>query len=970
MLGSLMLVILAASPVFASLSMGGAEPGGKDDPGPPLYYVVQFEGPIQQEWKDQVTGQGGERLGYIPYFAFKVRMNPAQAREVGELESVGAVLPFLPKYKLSPRLESEGTNLYRVKVERGADAGLVVAAVAKTDAQILGRQGNILLLAADADQLKPIAEILDVAWVENFAFHEKHNEYGAGVIMGADTANANGYDGSTQTVAIADTGLGGGTSATAHGDIPSSRITAIHSWNNGNNNCWNVVEDGAQDVASGHGTHVTASVLGGGTPVNGELGGEGRGTALAANLIFQAVEDWLHFKGLCGFAYVDDYYLAGIPFDLRDLYQQAYDEGARVHSNSWGTNWFSTYNVDSANTDDFIWNNPDMTITFSAGNEGGDAFPFDGEIDICQPDPDPASYSLSCRLASPGTAKNVITVGASENHRETGYPCDVDLDDPIDMCDDTEGQNAILTYAQTWIEFAWSNIANDPIAGNAEQMAGFSSRGPSDDGRIKPDVVAPGTWVLSGYSEMFQEANGGSPNPQNGNYQYDGWGVPNNENYKYMGGTSMSNPLVAGGAAVVRDYYQKAHIHSASAALVKATLINSAVDMLDENNDGEPDNYYPIPNGHEGWGRVNLANATDDSHEFVEETTGLSTDGSATYQFEVPQPPEGETTSPFKVSLVWSDHPDTEWFDWLILGAVIQKYPGPNLVNDLDLVVTSPGAEPVTYKGNNFIGGWTQPDGSADHINNVENAYIQSPEAGIWTVEVTGYNTPFGPQPYALVVDGVVLSGPAPDTEAPAVSVDTPNGGESLTVGTAYDITWTATDNAAVTSVDLSYSADGVNFTAISSGETNDGTYNWMPPSAMAEAYIRVMAHDAAGYTGQDISNAAFSISEAGGGSPASVAKIVMRIDKKGPNFSAVAEVYSDRGTVVEGDFTLAGEPARTTSGTVGRKGFAKLTSNKYQGIGGSGQLFGFSITSPTEGVLACSISVDESSPVTCNPPP
>ena len=55
MLGFLMLVRLAASPVFASFSMGGAEPGGKDNPGPPLYYVVQFEEPIQQEWKDQVT---------------------------------------------------------------------------------------------------------------------------------------------------------------------------------------------------------------------------------------------------------------------------------------------------------------------------------------------------------------------------------------------------------------------------------------------------------------------------------------------------------------------------------------------------------------------------------------------------------------------------------------------------------------------------------------------------------------------------------------------------------------------------------------------------------------------------------------------------------------------------------------------------------------------------------------------------
>ena len=59
---------------------------------------------------------------------------------------------------------------------------------------------------------------------------EKHNEYGAGGIMGAAVANASGYDGSTQIVAVADTGLGGGTAATAHADIPAARMAAIYNW--------------------------------------------------------------------------------------------------------------------------------------------------------------------------------------------------------------------------------------------------------------------------------------------------------------------------------------------------------------------------------------------------------------------------------------------------------------------------------------------------------------------------------------------------------------------------------------------------------------------------------------------------------------------------------------------------------------------------------------------------------------------
>jgi hypothetical protein len=197
----------------------------------------------------------------------------------------------------------------------------------------------------------------------------------------------------------------------------------------------------------------------------------------------------------------------------------------------------------------------------------------------------------------------------------------------------------------------------------------------------------------------------------------------------------MSAPLTAGGAAVVRDFYQKAHSRSASAALVKATLINSAVDMLDENNDGVNDNDFPIPNVHEGWGRVNLVNATDGSHKFAEHTAGVSTGGKATYKFSV-----NTGGAHLKVTLVWSDYPSTETA-------------AKNLVNDLDLVVTAPDGV-TTYLGNVFSGGWSQTGGSADRTNNVENVYVRLAAAGTWTLEVRGYNVANGPQPFALVVDG------------------------------------------------------------------------------------------------------------------------------------------------------------------------------------------------------------------------
>jgi hypothetical protein len=528
--------------------------------------------------------------------------------------------------------------------------------------------------------------------------------------------------------------LGNGVATDAHVDL-NGRVAAIFNWPGANTNCYSVTNDGAVDVDSGHGTHVALSAVGNGTV--------GRGTAPGAQLIFQAVENWAQMKGLCSILYPSGYYLVGIPSDIRQLFQQAYNAGARIHSNSWGSDAMGAYTLDSVNADSFVGANRDLTITFSAGNSGIDANG-DGIIDFDS-------------IGSPATAKNVITVGASENDRLDDWACDAGLS--YTTCASQGGKNTIFTYGAAWLSRYPANpIKDDPSAGNAEQMAAFSSRGPTDDGRIKPDVVAPGTWIVSGYSDKFQQGYDTSANPQNGAWQYDGWGFPRDQFYKYMGGTSMSNPIVAGGAAVVRDYYQTARGHSASAALVKANLINSAVDLLDENNSGVNNNAYPIPNMHEGWGRVDLAAAVQ-HHEFVESTAGLATGGSASYQFSVNGGPA------FKVTLVWTDYPSTETA-------------AKNLVNDLDLVVTGPGG--AVYRGNVFSGGWSAAGGSPDRVNNVENVYVQSPASGTWTVHVNGFNVPNGSQPFALVIRGASAGGGAPTNTAPTAA--------ALTITTDEDI--------------------------------------------------------------------------------------------------------------------------------------------------------------------------------------
>ena len=754
-LGSLAMAPVARSNASVHLKSGSFIPSQSQfAAGSQKYFIVQFAGPVQQSWKDAVTAEGAEILAYIPDFAFKVRMNPSIAKRVEGLSSVSAVVAYQPEFKFGSDLNRDGeTRMYQVRIESGSDFGAVRSLVARTGAEVLGFDGDLMFVAANGAFVDAVAQVDDVASINNFYLNQtftapngpKPNDYAVANIIGANVAHSRGYDGSSQTVAVADTGLGGGTTTTAHRDMPSSRITTIYNWRGVDDSCWTITDDGAVDVDSGHGTHTAGSVLSGGAP-----NGIGKGSAPAANLVFQATENWATMKGICALYYPSGYYLTGLPTDLNQLFQQAYNAGARVHSNSWGSAVAGDYTANSVGADTFMWNNRDMVITFSAGNEGIDANS-DGVID-------------NDSIGAPGTAKNVITVGASENQRSDNYPCDTSL--TYTACATQGGVNSIFTWGSAWpADYPANPIKDDVSANSVWQMAAFSSRGPTDDGRIKPDVVAPGSWILSTYSDLYQQGYDASPNPKNNAWQYDGYGFPYDAYYKYLSGTSMSNPLTAGGAAVVRDYYNKAYALNASSALVKATLINSAVDMQDENNDGVNDNDFPIPNNHEGWGRINLDAATDGTIAYVDEGTGLSTGSNASFQVT-------STGGPLKVTVVWTDYPSTDT-------ATI------NLVNDLDVTVSGPSG---TFRGNVFSGGWSATGGSADRRNNVENVYIQNAAAGTYTVTVNGFNVPNGPQKFALAVDGGTISvAPTP----------TPTNTPAPTVSTGY---LSASANAAVTS--------------------------------------------------------------------------------------------------------------------------------------------------------------------------
>ncbi|MCK6592142.1 MAG: S8 family serine peptidase, partial [Polyangiaceae bacterium] len=262
---------------------------------------------------------------------------------------------------------------------------------------------------------------------------------------------------------------------------------------------------------------------------------------------------------------------------------------------------------------------------------------------------------------------------------------------------------------------------------SAGSMAGFSSCGPTADGRIKPEVAIPGQSIESANSDNDTGSD--------------------NCNTRTMSGTSMAAPAAAGLAALVRQYYQNG-FHTAGAAsagdgfnpsgaLIRATLVGSAQAM----NNGF------IPGNCQGWGRIALDDAlyfkSDARRLWVsDDTAGFMTGSSGeTKSFVFTVHASG---APFKVTLAWSDFPST-------------PAASPHLNNDLDLEVTGPGGS--IYYGNVFAGGESAPGGSEDRINTLEQVLLKNPAPGEYTVSVRSFNVPNGPQPFALLVMGASKSG-------------------------------------------------------------------------------------------------------------------------------------------------------------------------------------------------------------------
>ncbi len=266
-----------------------------------------------------------------------------------------------------------------------------------------------------------------------------------------------------------------------------------------------------------------------------------------------------------------------------------------------------------------------------------------------------------------------------------------------------------------------------------ETVAGYSSRGPAFDSRIKPTIAAPGG--EAGYSYINSADNDmGNPPAQTCNVAS-----------SPFQGTSMATPCISGLAALTRQYFREGwYPYGAptageelipSAALLKAMIVASGADMATQD----------IPNSNEGWGRALLDDVLyfdGDARELKVEdyAAGVSQGGQESFAFSV-----DDGTIPVEIALVWTDYPATSG-----AGIAIQ--------NNLDLEVDCPGG--VTFKGNVFSGGESAGGGTADARNVEEVVLLKSPPTGAYTVRVKGTTVPHAPQPFALVVTGGIADWP------------------------------------------------------------------------------------------------------------------------------------------------------------------------------------------------------------------
>lgn len=613
-------------------SRGGNEPD---------YFIVQFAAAVTDAWLDSVRQTGVEVIQYLPHQAFFVYGAPDSIAKVSTHSRVRWVGRYLPDDKLSPIVRAQianakdgaalssdisplhttanGNALFEISVFSRADFDAVTGEIARASSgKILGTSklpNNYFNVVTVEMPLDAVSEIAKLRDV--IAINS------ALIPQTEDERSAlivaGNYTSPTQI------GLPGYNPQTQFGVTGNNVTVAViddgvlipgfGGFYLTANNVTNAL-NGATAGSGGHG-HMVSTMVAGSTPFGG-LDPQGYNYAMGVAPSANILNVPLLRGGFAG-GFVGG---RAASVNLTVSTQGVNNVRGTIGNNSWGdgTNG-NTYDASAAEYDGFARDAStaatiDPILTvFSCGNSG------------------------TSGLTRPKMSKNTIATANTFNYRP---------------------------------ELSAS-------ANNIDNLSSSSSRGPAADGRIKPDISAPGSTITGG---------AGASGYTNVN-AFHGFGS----------GTSFAAPQIAGAAALFTEFWKNGHSGAnPSPALIKAALINSTVDINGVSTTAA------IPNGNEGWGRLNMKGMLNTGFpvNYLNQTTEfLNVGDSTTVSGTV-----GDATKPVRISLVWTDPP----------GVV-----DPPLVNNLDLTVTIGGN---VYKGNVFTGGTSTTGGNADNRNNVENVFL------------------------------------------------------------------------------------------------------------------------------------------------------------------------------------------------------------------------------------------------------
>ncbi|MBM3821567.1 MAG: hypothetical protein FJ404_01555 [Verrucomicrobia bacterium] len=684
--------------------------------GDPGSYVAQSRGVAGEAFREALRTAGATIVAYVPNNAFLIRGSAGTASKLKQDTRIQAVIPFEPYFKLDRTLldlalgtqslpDQARLNLLLFADEAEATVERLGAMGVRLESRERSPFGELVKVEPTGVDWVRLAHLSGVQAIEISRARVPVNDL-ARVRLGLapDTTNSANYLGLTGKgvlVGVNDSGVDAG-----HPDL-DGRIKTT-----GTNNL--TLRD-----PDGHGTHVAGIIAGSGKQ-SGTVS-NAPGSILGAN-----------FRGKAPEADIFALYIGArrrglsVSRDVNDSFLQ--ETAARtnvfISNNSWAYVGANDYESAAASFDAAVRDSlpgstgsRPMTYVFAAANEG------EGD--------DQGLGGLAQTIMSPATAKNVISVGSVESPRFITNAL---------ITTNISGTNVVIRTNQVFLRESDSN----------DEVSNFSSRGnvglelEGEFGRMKPDVVAPGSYIASARSRQSTI----DTNNTSGRLD-DEMNRPFEPHYVMVSGTSMAAPAVAGYLALVQEFFEQRLSRTNSPALMKALLINGSRSLGRK--------YDLSPRGlitYQGWGQPSLTNSipsfyqtfagkpgsegvlgspevNEVPHVFLDQGThspsardagllrahALATGESDAFDL---RPSEPGRVLPMRLTLVWTDPPGNP-------AAAVK------LVNDLDLVVSNTVTRQVYY-GNNIEPGSdfntpsdTNSPPATDLVNNVENVILPPP---------------------------------------------------------------------------------------------------------------------------------------------------------------------------------------------------------------------------------------------------